>query len=171
MQVPEVIQKALETTPPTARKSTSKRESVQRKRYWWLPYVVLEFDKNEILIDAMGGDLSSPVWNYRADLYVLFNQYFVQAITSSFTLITSSDVSRTSNISVSSYLRTAAAIQGQDNMGNDLLMGRVDLTPMLDGHVSRLIQPTLLLSNPFSSFDSMLPTSGIAQQRDPAHFT
>lgn len=43
---------------------------MQRKRYWWLPYVVLEFDKNEILIDAMGGDLSNPVWNYRADLYV-----------------------------------------------------------------------------------------------------
>jgi len=70
VQVPEVIQKALETTPPTARRSTSNRESMQRKRYWWLPYVVLEFDKNEILIDALGGDLSSPVWNYRADLYV-----------------------------------------------------------------------------------------------------
>lgn len=39
---------------------------MQRKR--WLPYVVLEFDKNEILIDAMGGDLACPVWNYRADL-------------------------------------------------------------------------------------------------------
>jgi hypothetical protein len=47
-----------------------------------------------------------------------------------------SDVSRTSNISVSAYLRTAAAVQGQDDMGNDLLMARVDLTPMLDGHVS-----------------------------------
>ncbi|KAF8191371.1 kinase-like domain-containing protein [Pholiota molesta] len=113
VQVPEVIQRALETTPATTgRRSTSNRESLQRKRYWWLPYVVLEFDKNEILIDAMGGDLSNPVWNYRADF----------------------DVSRTSNISVSSYLRTAAAVQGQDDMGNDHLMGRVDLTPMLDGH-------------------------------------
>jgi len=110
-QVPDVIQKALDSAPPT-RKSTSNRESLQRKRYWWLPYVVLEFDKNEILIDAMGGDLASPVWNYRADF----------------------DVSRTSNISVSSYLRTAAAVHGQDDMGNDLLMARVDLTPMLDGH-------------------------------------
>lgn len=45
-----------------------------------------------------------------------------------------SDVSRTSNISVSSYLRTAVA--GQDDMGNDLLMARVDLTPMLEGHVT-----------------------------------
>ncbi|KAK0216968.1 kinase-like domain-containing protein [Armillaria novae-zelandiae] len=108
--VPDVIQRALESTPPL-RKSTSKRESMQRKRYWWLPYVVLEFDKNEILIDAMGGDIASPVWNYRADF----------------------DVSRTSNISVSAYLRTAP-VQGPDDMGNDLLLARVDLTPMLDGH-------------------------------------
>ena len=68
VQVPDVIQKAIEVPP--ARKSTSHRESMLRKRYWWLPYVVLEFDKNEVLIDAMGGDLSSPVWNYRADLCV-----------------------------------------------------------------------------------------------------
>ncbi|KAK0199844.1 kinase-like domain-containing protein [Desarmillaria ectypa] len=108
--VPDVIQRALESTPPI-RRSTSNRESMQRKRFWWLPYVVLEFDKNEILIDAMGGDLASPVWNYRADF----------------------DVSRTSNISVSAYLRTAP-VQGPDDMGNDLLLARVDLTPMLDGH-------------------------------------
>ncbi|KAG5722249.1 Serine/threonine-protein kinase gad8 [Termitomyces sp. T112] len=109
VQIPEVIQRALDSVPP-ARRLASNRESFQRRRNWWLPYVVLEFDKNEILIDAMGGDLSSPVWNYRADF----------------------DVSRTSNISVSSYLRTTVA--GQDDMGNDLLMARVDLTPMLEGH-------------------------------------
>lgn len=71
VQVPDVIQRALESAPSNAaRKSTSNRDSVQRKRYWWLPYVVLEFDKNEILIDALGGDLSNPIWNYRADLCV-----------------------------------------------------------------------------------------------------
>jgi serum/glucocorticoid-regulated kinase 2 len=43
---------------------------MQRRRSWWLPYIVLEFDKNEILIDALGGDLANPVWNYRADLSV-----------------------------------------------------------------------------------------------------
>ncbi|KAL9709471.1 Serine/threonine-protein kinase [Leucoagaricus gongylophorus] len=106
--LPEGIVRALETVP---RSSAGNRESLQRKRFWWLPYVVLEFDKNEILIDALGGDLSNPTWNYRAQF----------------------DVSRTSNISVSSYLRTAA-VQGQDDMGNDMLMARVDLTPMLDGH-------------------------------------
>lgn len=32
-------------------------------------YVVMEFDKNEVLIDALGGDLASPVWMFRAHLY------------------------------------------------------------------------------------------------------
>jgi len=109
--IPEVIQSALESAI-LSRSSTSNRESFQRRRYWWLPYVVLEFDKNEILIDALGGDLANPVWNYRANF----------------------DVSRTSNVSVSSYLRTAASAQGKDDMGNDLLIARVDLTPTLDGH-------------------------------------
>lgn len=67
VQVPDVIQKALDAPVPS-RRSTSNRESMRRERYWWLPYVVLEFDKNEVLIDAMGGDLANPVWNYRADL-------------------------------------------------------------------------------------------------------
>ena len=50
-----------------------------------------------------------------------------------------SDVSRTSNLSLSSYLRTAQGLVGQDNMGNDLLMGRLDLTPVLDAHVSHFL--------------------------------
>ncbi len=28
---------------------------------------------------------------------------------------------------------------GQDNMGNDLLMGRLDLTPVLDAHVRHFL--------------------------------
>ena len=46
------------------------RESLQRKQMWWLPYIVLEFDKNEVLVDALGGELDSPVWHYRARLCV-----------------------------------------------------------------------------------------------------
>lgn len=72
-QLPEAIQRALESAP---RNSIGNRESLQRKRFWWLPYVVLEFDKNEILIDALGGDLSNPIWNYRAQLYVLIHPNF-----------------------------------------------------------------------------------------------
>jgi serum/glucocorticoid-regulated kinase 2 len=62
VSVPEAIQKALNNPP------VNNCESMQRK--WYLPYVVLEFDKNEILIDALDGDLSTPVWNYRAHLSV-----------------------------------------------------------------------------------------------------
>jgi serum/glucocorticoid-regulated kinase 2 len=35
---------------------------------WWLPYVVLEFDRNELQIDALDGDMSNPTWKYRANL-------------------------------------------------------------------------------------------------------
>lgn len=63
--VPDIIQKAIGNAPPAR---AGQRESLQRRRYWWLPYVVLEFDKNEVLIDALGGDLMKPEWNYKADL-------------------------------------------------------------------------------------------------------
>ena len=66
--MPDVIQRALDSSP--SRRSTSNRDSMQRKRSWWLPYVVLEFDKNEILIDAMGGSLVQPEWNYKTELCV-----------------------------------------------------------------------------------------------------
>jgi serum/glucocorticoid-regulated kinase 2 len=41
---------------------------MQRKRMWWLPYVVVEFDKNEVLVDALGGELANPSWMYKAHL-------------------------------------------------------------------------------------------------------
>lgn len=74
-------------------------------------YVVLEFDKNEVLIDALGGELAAPVWMFRAHF----------------------DVSRISDISISSYLRTSTGggaeggeMKGNRNdMGNDLFLGGV----------------------------------------------
>lgn len=44
------------------------RDSVQRKQCWWLSYVVLGFDNNEIMVDALGGDARDPVWMYAAHL-------------------------------------------------------------------------------------------------------
>ncbi|KZV97998.1 Pkinase-domain-containing protein [Exidia glandulosa HHB12029] len=110
--LPDAISRAL-NNQNNSRGSHNNRESVQRRRNWWLPYVVLEFDKNEILIDALGGDLSAPQWAYRAHY----------------------DVSRQSDISVSAYLRTSPQQAGQNHydMGNDMLIARVDLTPTLDG--------------------------------------
>ncbi|KAI3625836.1 hypothetical protein CBS9595_001197 [Malassezia furfur] len=37
-----------------------------RERQTFLPYVVLEFDKNEVLILASSGDLSAPQWQFTA---------------------------------------------------------------------------------------------------------
>ncbi|KAG8935587.1 AGC protein kinase Gad8 [Tulasnella sp. 419] len=111
--LPAVIQQALASGASNQR-GPANRESLQRKRSWWLPYVVLSFDKQEILIDALGGEMHAPAWMYKAHF----------------------DVSRGADISLSAYLRTQppAAGDDQNNMGNDLLMCRLDLTPILDGH-------------------------------------
>ncbi|OBZ86909.1 hypothetical protein A0J61_05044 [Choanephora cucurbitarum] len=61
----------------------SNRDSLSRKQHWWLPYVVLEFDKNEVLIDSLGGTTQNPVYQYRAHF----------------------DVSRSSEVSISMYMR------------------------------------------------------------------
>ena len=105
--------------------SKGNRDSLQRKQLWWLPYVVLEFDKNEVLVDALGGDLNSPVWMYSATF----------------------DVSRISEISLNAYLRTtqpssAAQLEngngkeGADMGNSDLLLGGIRFTPDLETGVS-----------------------------------
>ena len=43
---------------------------------------------------------------------------------------------------MSAYLRTAQSIRAKEDMGNDILMARVDLTPVLDGHVSEAYRLT-----------------------------
>lgn len=110
-----LVGSALSSSPRRQGPGGSNRDSLQRKQQWWLPYVVLEFDKNEVLVDALGGDLSNPVWMYSATF----------------------DVSRTSDISIQAYLRTASpnSAQGQGgvnhaDMGNaDLAVGGVRFTP------------------------------------------
>lgn len=66
--IPAAIEEALRTGH--RRNPSNNRESLQRRRHWWLPYVVLEYDKNEIMIDALGGEMTSPSWLSQADLYV-----------------------------------------------------------------------------------------------------
>jgi serum/glucocorticoid-regulated kinase 2 len=76
--MPDIIERALaqhqaqvNKQPASAKSNAGRmRDSIQRKRYWWLPYVVLEFDKNEILVDALGGDIATPSWLYKANLSV-----------------------------------------------------------------------------------------------------
>lgn len=105
--------------------SRSNRDSLRRERAgWWLPYVVLEFDKNEILVDGLGGGVDNPQWLYKAHF----------------------DVSRSSTLSLSAYLRTSpnpspsstkAKPQSFDVHKSDILLSHLTITPSLNPH-----QPT-----------------------------
>ncbi|CCM03555.1 uncharacterized protein FIBRA_05691 [Fibroporia radiculosa] len=92
----------------------SNRDSVQRKQCWWLPYLVMEFEVNQVLITPLGGDLSKPLYMYETHF----------------------DVSRHSEISIQCYLRTEEPKRGgdgiADDMGNDLFMGGVRFVPDFD---------------------------------------
>ncbi|CAG8674411.1 13199_t:CDS:2, partial [Racocetra fulgida] len=94
---------------PSAPTSTrGNRDSMQRKQCWWLPYVVLEFDKNEVLIDALGGEVQNPIWQYKAHF----------------------DVSRESDVSIQIYLRKSTQTgQHTNDMGNDVFLGGVKIIP------------------------------------------
>lgn len=90
-------------------KSKSNRDSVQRVQCWWLPYLVMEFDVNQVLITPLGGSLDSPVYMYQTHF----------------------DVSRISEMSISCYLRTERPKRGAegDDMGNDIFLGGIKFTP------------------------------------------
>ncbi|KAG8937676.1 hypothetical protein FRC00_002597 [Tulasnella sp. 408] len=98
-------------------------ESLQRKKAWCLPHVVLQFDKQDVMVDALGGEIGAPVWMSKAHLFhVAVSRRYI-------------DVSRVSDISISTYLRTQppAAGEDQNKMGIDPLC-RWDYTPVLEGH-------------------------------------
>jgi serum/glucocorticoid-regulated kinase 2 len=81
--VPAVVQAALSSQQAKVAASISpasvsqsrlaargKRDSIQRTQCWWLPYIVMEFEVNQILITPLGGDLDKPLYMYQAHLYV-----------------------------------------------------------------------------------------------------
>ncbi|ORX49798.1 kinase-like protein [Hesseltinella vesiculosa] len=85
------------------------RDSLTRKQHWWLPYVVLEFDKNEILVDALAGDTQNPIYQYRAHF----------------------DVSRSSDVTISMYLRPPPN-KDPKQQPTDYFLGSVKLQPNFD---------------------------------------
>ena len=95
-----------------ATSNRNNRDSLTRKQQnWWLPYVVLEFDKNEVLIDALGGDTANPIYQYRAHF----------------------DVSRSSEVSISIYMRHPPTAQGETpRTTNDVFLGGVKIQPNFD---------------------------------------
>lgn len=46
------------------------RDSIQRAQCWWLPYLVMEYEVNQVLITPLGGDLEKPLYMYQAHLCV-----------------------------------------------------------------------------------------------------
>ncbi|KAI0643118.1 AGC/Akt protein kinase [Trametes meyenii] len=92
----------------------SNRDSVQRTQCWWLPYLVMEFEVNQVLITPLGGDLGKPLYMYETNF----------------------DVSRHSEISIQCYLRAEEPKRGgdgiADDMGNDLFLGGVRFMPDFD---------------------------------------
>ncbi|KAH8554140.1 kinase-like domain-containing protein [Umbelopsis sp. PMI_123] len=97
--------------PQTHVSANRNRDSLSRKQQWWLPYVVLEFDKNEIVIDALGGDTYNPIFQYRAHF----------------------DVSRDSEVSISIYLRhPPSGPTSKAQVTNDFFLGAVKIQPNLE---------------------------------------
>lgn len=48
--------------------SVRSRDSVARAQCWWLPYIVMEYEVNQVLITPLGGDLEKPLYMYQAHL-------------------------------------------------------------------------------------------------------
>ncbi|KAG1906670.1 kinase-like domain-containing protein [Suillus fuscotomentosus] len=126
--VPSAVQTALSTQQAKVAASVSPssvtqrrlvkrhgaKDSIQRTQCWWLPYLVMEFEVNQVLITPLGGDLEKPLYMYQAQF----------------------DVSRHSEISIQCYLRTEQPKVGSDgladDMGNDIFMGGIKFTPDFD---------------------------------------
>jgi len=122
--VPDVVQKAVVDNPQVGSLTVGSlaqslphngsrklnTEGIQRKYNWWLPYLVLEFDKNEVLVEALGGTIDCPVWMYKADF----------------------DVSRASEITLSTYLRTSPHGSQKTDMGDDIFLGGLNFQPSFD---------------------------------------
>lgn len=79
--IPHAVQAALKSSEANVAASVSpssvtqqrlvrraNRESMQRVQCWWLPYIVMEFEVNQVLITPVGGQLSSPVYMYQTPL-------------------------------------------------------------------------------------------------------
>ncbi|KLO15973.1 Pkinase-domain-containing protein [Schizopora paradoxa] len=117
--VPPAVKSALESSEAQVASSVSpssvvqrrknNRDSIQRAQCWWLPYVVLEFDVNQVLITPLGGDLASPVYMFQAHF----------------------DLSRPSELSISVYLRAERPKRGSEaaDIGNDIFIGGISFAP------------------------------------------
>ncbi|KAJ6559122.1 kinase-like domain-containing protein [Mycena vulgaris] len=94
-------------------KTRGNRDSIQRTQCWWLPYLVMEYEVNQVLITPLGGELDKPIFMYQAHF----------------------DVSRNSEISIQCYLRADEPKRGgdgADDLGNDIFLGGLKFIPNFD---------------------------------------
>jgi len=117
-----------------------------RQRQMSLPYVVLEFDKNEVLILALGGDLSSPQWQFTANfdvsrrVEVTLHVYLRAEMVAQSPTATGAVPPLLGGLSPGLRPRSDMEIMG----GNDVYMGMAKLVPSFD--TSRTIDTWLPLS-------------------------
>ncbi|KAJ4482120.1 kinase-like domain-containing protein [Lentinula aciculospora] len=92
-------------------RSKGNRDSIQRTQCWWLPYLVMEYEVNQVLITPLGGELDKPLYMYQAHF----------------------DVSRNSELSLQCYLRADEPKRGgdglADDLGNDVFLGGIKFVP------------------------------------------
>ncbi|KAF7344694.1 Non-specific serine/threonine protein kinase [Mycena venus] len=101
-----------------ATKTHSSSDSVQRAQCWWLPYLIMEYEVNQVLITPLGGKLDKPIFMYRTHF----------------------DVSRNSEISIQCYLRADEPKHGgdgADDLGNDIFLGGIKFVPNFDDGVTQ----------------------------------
>ncbi|KAJ7784494.1 kinase-like domain-containing protein [Mycena metata] len=111
--VPAAVQAALNSQQAKRLKTRGNRDSIQRTQCWWLPYLVMEYEVNQVLITPLGGDLEKPIFMYQAHF----------------------DVSRNSEISMQCYLRADEpnrGADGADDLGNDIFLGGIKFIPNFD---------------------------------------
>ncbi|KAG5440390.1 hypothetical protein PCK2_000523, partial [Pneumocystis canis] len=79
-----------------------------QRRSLSFPYLVLEFDKNQVLVDALAGSstICHPRWEYKVNF----------------------DVLKPSQLSIQCYLRQAQVYKG-DNSGNYIYLGGIKFVP------------------------------------------
>jgi len=96
LTLPPGINRPTERPPSSSSASSRGHDRAKPSRsHLALPYIVLEFDKNEVLLETNYGELSAPVWGRVQDLYPPLEPYsfftsFISA-DSVFHLVTSHD--------------------------------------------------------------------------------
>lgn len=101
-----------------------------------LPYVVLEFDKNEVLILASGGDLASPQWQFTANFDVSRKGEVTLHIYLRAEMVEPTDKIHHAMRSLSLHPDKSGAYTKPDPMmlmgGNDVYLGMAKLVPSFD---------------------------------------